>query len=246
MVIIMEKNEIVATVRSAEGETSDSIEKTIDFTELLLFFLNKLWIIVLITCVCGAGAYFYSRFTTVPLYKSTAKIYLMDKNSDKINSANINVASSTVEDSMKLIKEEVLVSEALQNLALDISYSSVSPYITVTNESDSLIINVSVSNADPKIACAIVNELCDVSTEKIKNIIGIDQVNVFSYGKEATAPSNLAYSSTALKAALVGFALTCAVLFVIFYFDDKIKSPADIEHYLGLTVLGTIPNSKKM
>ena len=54
----MEKNEIVATVRSAEGETSDSIEKTIDFTELLLFFLNKLWIIVLITCVCGAGAYF--------------------------------------------------------------------------------------------------------------------------------------------------------------------------------------------
>ena len=62
MVIIMEKNEIVATVRSAEGETSDSIEKTIDFTELLLFFLNKLWIIVLITCVCGAGAYFYSRF----------------------------------------------------------------------------------------------------------------------------------------------------------------------------------------
>lgn len=38
MVIIMEKNEIVATVRSAEGETSDSIEKTIDFTELLLFF----------------------------------------------------------------------------------------------------------------------------------------------------------------------------------------------------------------
>ena len=116
----------------------------------------------------------------------------------------------------------------------------------MTNESDSLIINVSVSNADPKIACAIVNELCDVSTEKIKNIIGIDQVNVFSYGKEATAPSNLAYSSTALKAALVGFALTCAVLFVIFYFDDKIKSPADIERYLGLTVLGTIPNSKKM
>ena len=70
----MEKNEIVATVRSAEGETSDSIEKTIDFTELLLFFLNKLWIIVLITCVCGAGAYFYSRFTTVPLYLSLIHI----------------------------------------------------------------------------------------------------------------------------------------------------------------------------
>ena len=184
----MEKNEIVATVRSAESDAPDSMEKTIDFTELLLFFLNKLWIIVLITCVCGAGAYFYSRFTTIPLYKSTAKIYLMDKNSDKINTANINVANSTVEDSMKLIKEEVLVSEALQNLALDISYSSVSPYIAVSNESDSLIINVSVSNADPKIACAIVNELCDVSTEKIKNIIGIDQVNVFSYGKEATSP----------------------------------------------------------
>lgn len=58
MVIIMEKNEIVATVRSAEGETSDSIEKTIDFTELLLFFLNKLWIIVLITCVCGCRSLF--------------------------------------------------------------------------------------------------------------------------------------------------------------------------------------------
>lgn len=91
---------------------------------------------MLITCVCGAGAYFYSRFTTIPLYKSTAKIYLMDKNSDKINTANINVANSTVEDSMKLIKEEVLVSEAFcRILQLDISYSSVSPYIAVSNES---------------------------------------------------------------------------------------------------------------
>ena len=78
----MEKNEIVATVRSAEGETSDSIEKTIDFTELLLFFLNKLWIIVLITCVCGAGAYFYSRFTTVPLYKSVSYTHLRAHETD--------------------------------------------------------------------------------------------------------------------------------------------------------------------
>jgi len=35
------------------------------------------------------------------------------------------------------------------------------------------------------------------------------------------------------------------VLFVIFYFDDKIKTADDVEKYLGLTVLGVIPNISK-
>lgn len=47
------------------------------------------------------------------------------------------------------------------------------------------------------------------------------------------------------KFAAVGFVFTCLVLFVIFYFDDKIKTADDVEKYLGLTVLGVIPNISK-
>ncbi len=104
---------------------------------------------------------------------------------------------------------------------------------------------MSVSDQDPQLACDIANELCRVSTTEIRDIMGLDQVNIATVAKPATAPYNLTFVSTAAKFAAVGFVFTCLVLFVIFYFDDKIKTADDVEKYLGLTVLGVIPNISK-
>ena len=44
---------------------------------------------------------------------------------------------------------------------------------------------------------------------------------------------------------MVAFLLSCftyaAIVFVAFYFNDKIEDAADVEKSLGLTVLGNIP-----
>jgi capsular polysaccharide biosynthesis protein len=57
----------------------------------------------------------------------------------------------------------------------------------------------------------------------------------------SATPSNIHTARNAIIAALVGGILACAALVIIFIFDDKIKTPDDIDRYLGLGVLGVIP-----
>ena len=222
--------------------TETESTKQIDIGELLIYLL------ILITVLCGVGAYFYAKMTTVPLYRSTAELFIINKGtSDSTSTSAVSVASKTVGDCMRLVAGDTIVDKTIENLGLNITNQALKSKIKTStpDPNSSLIIDVSVSDQDPQLACDIANELCRVSTTEIRDIMGLDQVNIATVAKPATAPYNLTFVSTAAKFAAVGFVFTCLVLFVIFYFDDKIKTADDVEKYLGLTVLGVIPNISK-
>lgn len=45
---------------------------------------------------------------------------------------------------------------------------------------------------------------------------------------------------------LLGILLAAAVVLIVYLTNDTVKTPEDVEKYLGLSVLGTIPYSSKM
>ena len=62
---------------------------------------------------------------------------------------------------------------------------------------------------------------------------------------EARMPENPSNPISLIKAMLLGVvcaALIYALYFLRFLLDDKINNPDDVERYLGLTLLGAIPN----
>ncbi len=241
----MDRTENGSPAPNGMGVTKENT-KQIDIGELLIYLLNRIWIVVLVTALCGVGAYFYAKMTTVPLYRSTAKLFIISKgSSDSLSTSAVSIASKTVGDCMRLVADDTIVDKTIENLGLSISTEELKAKIrTSTPDADtSLIIEVSVSDEDPQLACDIANELCRVSTTEVRDIMGLDQVNIASAAKPASKPYNLTFMSTAAKFGAVGFVFTCLVLFVIFYFDDKIKTADDVERYLGLTVLGVIPNT---
>lgn len=44
---------------------------------------------------------------------------------------------------------------------------------------------------------------------------------------------------------LLGILLAAAVVIIVYLTNDTVKTPEDVEKYLGLSVLGTIPYSSK-
>ena len=231
-------------ISAAENETS----KQIDIGELLVYLLNRIWVMVLVAALCGAGMYFYSKMTTVPMYSSTAKLYIINKSSsDAPSTSAVSIATKTVSDCMRLIAEDTIVDKTIDNLGLGLTTGQVKSMISTSSPDpeNSLIIEVNVVNGDPQLACDIANELCRVSTTEVRDIMGYDQVNIFSDAKPASRPYNLSFASKAVKAAAIGAVVACLILFIIFYFDDKIKTADDIEKYIGLTELGVIPTTSK-
>ena len=53
--------------------------------------------------------------------------------------------------------------------------------------------------------------------------------------------SNIHYFKNMALGAIISVVAICAILLAFYIFDDKIKTPDDIEKHLGLSVLGEIP-----
>ena len=108
-------------------------------------------------------------------------------------------------------------------------------------ESDSRVLQVTVTDPDPERAKEIVDAVADISAKQITSVMQIDGVNVIEYGRVATSPSSPNVKKNTVLGAAVGVVLAIAVLVVKFLLDDTIKSSEDVERYLGITNLALIP-----
>ncbi|MBQ9744806.1 MAG: hypothetical protein IJW19_06760 [Clostridia bacterium] len=119
--------------------------------------------------------------------------------------------------------------------------------ISISTNSNTCTMSVSASTTDPALSAIITNAIADSFEDHLVKILETDEVKakVYNSGKVASEPYNIATTRNVIIGALIGVILSCGVLFLVFIFDDKIKSPEDVEKYLGLSVLGAIPELEK-
>ncbi len=120
-------------------------------------------------------------------------------------------------------------------------------HIKVNSDDETCIVSVTATTGTKKLSAAISNAVMCLFGEYINDFMegedGEDTVKtkISSSGAIPTSPSNANSTRNAVIFGAIGGALICAILVVIFIFDDKIKTPDDVEKQLKLSVLGAIP-----
>lgn len=131
-----------------------------------------------------------------------------------------------------------------------ISGAQIRSMLDVSSDDETCIVTVTASAPDPTLSCVISNAVVALFEDYINDFMRGDDVNdttdyvrttPTSSGKVPTSPSNANSTRNAIIFGVIGAILICAILVIIFIFDDKIKTPDDIEKQLGLSVLGAIP-----
>lgn len=107
----------------------------------------------------------------------------------------------------------------------------------ITAETDSPALSYLVANVATSCYKTYVCEDMNVENESLLLTYEINDT-----GNIASNPSNKNYTKNSVIAAIAGAAIASAVLVIIFIFDDRIKTPDDIQKHLGLNILGTIPD----
>ena len=106
------------------------------------------------------------------------------------------------------------------------------------------MLKIQVSNEDPVIAANVANALAEVFKSKVKEIYNIENVTVIDKGIPSSSPYNVNYMKNVAIFGMIGMIASCGILFILFYFDTRIKSKSEVEELLGLEVLGVIPEIK--
>lgn len=220
--------------------------KTIDLVEFAQRLLRFWWLIAICTVVCAAAGFVYAKVIQTPMYKSSAKIYILpNKDSSSLSSADLSLANALTSDYAVMIKQRVVLESVIEKLQLQTTYGKLKENVAVATTSNTRFLTIEISDPNPNEAKKIADAVCEVSAEKIVSLMGVDAVNVVDYGNIPASPYSPNVMKTVAIAALLGLVLSCAAIFVIFFFDDKIKGQSDVEKYLGLSTLGFIPETQK-
>ena len=214
---------------------NDEIE--IDLREIFSVLLSHLGIIILSGLVLGLVAIVGTKVFITPQYQSVTKMYVLAKqNNDTLTSADM-----LTKDYAEMIQSRTVTEAVIAQLGLDMTHEQLVNKISVSNTTDTRIITISVLDKDPYMARDIANAVRDTAAEHIKNVMNSEAVNVVD---EANIPAEK-YSPSVSKNGLIGGVLGCmiavAIILIRFIMNDTIQTAEDVERYLQLSTLGTIP-----
>lgn len=222
---------------------NDEIE--IDIVEILFLLRSKLLILFLSMVVFAGLLYGYTSLLIQPLYSSTGKLFILTKSTSLTSLADIQVGTQLTQDYIELVQSRPVVDTVIKNLNLQSSYEDVLEQISVSNPNNTRLLVITVNAAEPETAKAMVDEFIAVSKSSISKIMRTDEPSVVEYGHIGDKPVNVHVARNTVIGAILGLFIAGAIIIVLYLINDTIKTSDDIEKYLGLNTLASIPMSEE-
>lgn len=222
-------------------------ELELDFGDLFRYLKRKILVLLLAALIGGVFGFVFTKVTAVPKYTANISVYLMIKQYEEgIVYSDYQISSQLVYDYQALIKCRTVADRVIEDLDLDMTPEQVADAITVDYETYSRVLTVTVTDSDPQRAADIANALGNQGNELVADMMRMGAIQLVDEAKVPDSGSVANPITRAVLFAAVAVVLTAGVLAVIRVLDDTIRSEADVQRYLGLSVLGIIPENAEL
>lgn len=226
----------------------------IDFKDLLYVLLDKTWIILFSCILCALSAGIFTKVMINPMYQSTASLYVISRQDEKKTTSYSDLQTGTqlTKDFQILVKSRPVTEQVISDLKLAMTHEELVSCISVTTPLETRILEIRVNYPDPYTAKNIADTTCEVAAERMAAIMEIEKANIVEKGNIPGGPMSPNLHKNMFLGGMAGGIVSAAIIYLIYFLDDTMKTGEDIEKHLRLTVLGTIPeedgimNSKKV
>lgn len=230
----------------------------IDLKEIFYYIFKKKIFVILSVIICGIIGMLYTKYMVTPMYSSYSTVVLSkpedttliengttEASSNSITQNDVTLNQKLISTYSEIMKSRTVAEQVINELNLNISENELMSNVSVSAKDDTEMLKISVSNKDPQIAAQIANSITEVFKVKIKEIYNIENVTTIDTAIASNSPYNVNYIKNSAIFALIGAISSCGILFLLFYFDTRIKSKEEVEDLLNLEVLAVIPEIKE-
>lgn len=221
--------------------TNQEDEIEIDLKELFYVLKRKIWIILLTGLM---GAISFGLFTSVvlkPIYTSSTMLYIVNKTTTLASLADLQLGTQLTKDYKVLVTSRPVTTQVISDLDLNLSHEELVKKIKVENPVDTRILTISVEDTDPYRAKSIADEVATVSSARMAKIMDSAPPNVVEEGYLPTKKTRPSVTKNTVLGGIVGALLSCAFVVALYVLNDTVKTPEDVEKYLGLNTLAAVP-----
>ena len=221
----------------------------IDVFATLKVLWKRKFSIILVALVFAIAAFGYSAFLAKKEYQSTSRIYVVSRqnqDNNALTNSDLQAGSYLVKDYREIILSQNVLSQAIEELKLDLTPAELSKKISVSVPTDTRILSITAKDGNPKEAARIANGLRNVAAEKIISVTKVSDVTTLDEAEVPQSPSSPNIRRNVLLGFIAGAGLMVVLMVVVEVLDDRVKRPEDIEELMGFTLLGIVPDIKKL
>ncbi len=242
---------------------SAPVEDTQEIDLLMLFnaLRRHILVIIAVALVFALVAGIVVQFFITPLYEATTSTYLVSTSGGTglaqqlLSAADLSLSNSIIGDYSDIIKSRTVLEAVINKMnadydaqvaagvpttmkeRLDYEYEEFYSKIEVTNPTDTHIIKITVTDADPLLARDIANTLTYYVVDRLADIMGISVPNVYDQAVAPDSPSYPSLTKTVVIAFVLGAVIAAGVIIFIAVMDTTVKTAEDIENRCGMVTL---------
>ena len=220
--------------------SNDEVE--IDLMEVISLLFSKIWIII-ISALAGIllfGA--VTKFFITPQYQSTTSIYVLSRQNDaNLTSSDMTVSTQLTNDYVQLIKTTTVAENVIDDLHLGMTPTQLLSKVTVSPATNARVIYIRVLDPSPEQAQLIANTVREEASVMIQKVMNSEAVNIVDMANLPLTKYSPSLMKNCLIGGLLGAFLTITVILIQHFMNDTIRTAEDVEKYLGMSVLGSIP-----
>jgi len=212
--------------------------------EAVLKILRKnTFMIVTLTLLTGFLTAVVTIFLLTPKYEAETQILVSQPEiTGTMNNQDIETSLQLIMTYRDIILSPIILEEVINNLELNIPIRDLSEQITVSNEVESQVISVTVTDDSIGDAIVIADEIAGVFQEQVIEIMDVDNVSVL-------APANLEADTSPVApdsfinitlGLVVGLMAGVTLAFGRAFFDKSVRNEEDVSKHLSIPVIGSI------
>lgn len=218
-------------------------EYTIDLRDIFRILRKRFWLIFIIPTIAVLTAGILAFFVMTPIYQSstTLLVWRTPTTSDQVAQTDILANRQLVKTYREIARSNTIMQDVINKLSLSETPDQLRSSVEVSLRGDTEIIEISVDNPDPLSARVMADAVAASFMANVTRIMQVENVVVVD---QANLPISPVKPQKMLIVAVAGFLGLMSSLFLAFileYLDNTLKTPNDVERYLGLPVLASIP-----
>ena len=219
----------------------------INLKELFDYFIDKIKYIIIATLVCCLIGGIYTKFLTIPMYKSSTTVILgSNQEGTGITQSDISINNNLVSTYAEIIKSRRVLEQVQKELNESYTYKELASEISVSSINNTQIIKITVADNNALNAKIIANLVAKVFTVEVPELYNLDNVHILDVAIEEDEPYNINVAKSSIIGGLLGLVLSSGIFFVIYYFDRTAKSVEQVEEVLQMPILGSVEETKNL
>lgn len=217
-----------------------------ELKQFLIMLRKKLVFIVLIPILVSIMAAVISTSFITPVYEASSTLYIINQKIDSQSNVTYDemlTSQQLVKDYRELIKSKLIIKTVLEELKIqDITPAELSDKITIGSKNDTRVLEVKVENKNPVKCMELANKISEIFIKEAPKLAKINNISIVDTAELPTKPVKPKPLLYTLLTLLISLLAVIGVFYLLELINETINTSEDIETYLELSVLGTIPS----